>query len=104
MHDTAATPENGAMQATPDLPPAGRPGLADHLRGAALAGGPIVGGRVVGSSDAKGAFPKLNPKSPQDVLATVYDWLGIDTHAQYLTNAGRPITVLPEGEPIRELM
>jgi hypothetical protein len=70
---------------------------------AALAGGPIQGGRVVGSSDEKGAFPKLNAKMPQDVLATVYQHLGIDTEAQYLNNAGRPIAVLPSGTPIEEL-
>src|SRR5438876_5453704 len=39
---------------------------------AALAGGPVKGGRIVGASDAKGAFPKSNPKTPQDVLATLY--------------------------------
>ncbi|MFO0803882.1 MAG: DUF1501 domain-containing protein [Gemmataceae bacterium] len=27
-----------------------------------LAGGPIKGGRVVGESDAHGAFPKANPR------------------------------------------
>lgn len=70
---------------------------------AALAGGPVKGGRVVGSSDSKGAFPKDNPKTPQDVLATVYRHLGIDTHKSYLNNAGRPIPVLPSGNPILEL-
>lgn len=70
---------------------------------AALLGGKVKGGRVVGSSDAHGAFPKDNPKSPLDVLATIYDHLGVDTKRQYLTSAGRPISVLPEGQPIREL-
>lgn len=70
---------------------------------AALAGGPIKGGRVLGSSDAKGAFPKANPKSPQDVLATIYKHLGIDYTKQYLNAAGRPMTVLPSGSPITEL-
>ena len=70
---------------------------------AALAGGPIVGGRVVGESDAKGAFPKTNPKTPQDVLATLYRHLGIDTEQQYLNGTGRPISVLPSGKPIEEL-
>lgn len=70
---------------------------------AALAGGPVKGGRVVGSSDSKGAFPKDNPKTPQDVLATVYRHLGIDTHKAYINNAGRPIPVLPSGQPILEL-
>lgn len=43
---------------------------------AALAGGPVHGGGVVGSSDAKWAFPQNNPKSPQDVLATMCRILG----------------------------
>jgi len=70
---------------------------------AAFTGGGVQGGRVVGASDSIGAFPKDNPKSPQDVLATIYDFLGVDTHRQYLTPAGRPVAVLPGGEPIREL-
>jgi uncharacterized protein (DUF1501 family) len=71
---------------------------------AALAGGPVQGGRVVGASDEKGAFPKANPKPPQDVLATLYQHLGIDTAApQYVNNAGRPVSVLPEGKPIDEM-
>jgi uncharacterized protein (DUF1501 family) len=70
---------------------------------AALAGGGIVGGRVVGSSDAKGAFPKANPKSPQDVLATVYRHLGIDTETTYPNATGRPIAVLPDGKAVEEL-
>ena len=78
----------------------------DHYPGvfsAAIAGGKVQGGRVVGSSDAHGAFPKDNPKTPQDVLATIYDHLGIDTTKNYLNLSGRPIPVLPSGEPIREL-
>lgn len=70
---------------------------------AALAGGPVKGGRVVGASDSKGAFPKVNPKTPQDVLATVYKHLGIDTKKHYLDGTGRPIPVLPSGKPITEL-
>jgi hypothetical protein len=67
-----------------------------------LAGGPVKGGRVVGESDAIGAFPKTNPKTPQDVLATVYRHLGVNTEASYMSN-GRPIAVLPSGRPIEEL-
>jgi uncharacterized protein (DUF1501 family) len=70
---------------------------------AALAGGPVQGGRVVGESDSKGAFPKSNPKTPQDVLATMYRHLGIDTEKHYLNETGRPIQVLPSGTSIDEL-
>jgi hypothetical protein len=70
---------------------------------AALAGGGIKGGRVVGSSDAKGGEPRDNPKQPQDVLATVYRHLGIDPATQYHDHAGRPHPVLPFGRPVDEL-
>ncbi|MCS6850090.1 MAG: DUF1501 domain-containing protein [Gemmataceae bacterium] len=70
----------------------------------ALAGGPVRGGRVVGESDAKGSFPKSNPKTPQDVLATLYRHLGVNTQVEYVNGSGRPIRVLPSGAPIEELM
>jgi hypothetical protein len=70
---------------------------------AALAGGPIRGGRVLGESDEKGAFPKANAKTPLDVLATLYRHLGVDTEQQYLDRTGRPHPVLPGGKPLEEL-
>lgn len=78
----------------------------DHWPGvfsAAMAGGGIQGGRVVGASDAKGAYPKDNAKDPQDVLATIYHHLGIDTKTEYLDLGGRPHPVLPFGKRIAEL-
>ncbi len=42
-----------------------------------LAGGGIRGGQVYGSSDAQAAYPKSNPVSPEDVIATIYHALGI---------------------------
>lgn len=70
---------------------------------AALAGGPVKGGLAVGESDSKGAFPKANPKAPQDVLALMYRHLGVDTEVNYLDGSGRPHPVLPTGKPIDEL-
>jgi hypothetical protein len=78
----------------------------DHWPGvfsAAIAGGGIQGGRVVGASDEKGAYPKDNAKDPQDVLATMYHHLGVDIHAEYYDRAGRPFPVLPFGRRIDEL-
>ncbi len=70
---------------------------------AAVAGGGVRGGLVVGSSDSKGAFPNANPKSPQDILATIYRHLGVDVTAHHLDQFGRPTRVLPSGSPIEEL-
>ena len=64
---------------------------------AALAGGPIKGGRAIGASDSRGAFPRANPKTPQDVLKTMYEHLGVDTTVQYTDGSGRPHPVLPGG-------
>jgi hypothetical protein len=78
----------------------------DHWPGvfsAAVAGGGIQGGRVVGSSDDKGAYPLDNAKTPQDVLATLYHHLGVDIHAEYPDHGGRPHPVLPFGNRIDEL-
>ena len=74
-----------------------------YVMSAAFAGGGVKGGRVVGSSDAKGAHPRDNPKLVHDVLATVYRHLGIDTTATALDHTGRPNMVLPHGKPIDEL-
>jgi hypothetical protein len=70
---------------------------------AALAGGPVQGGRVVGSSDSKGAFPLENPVTPQDVLCTMYRHLGIDAEKDYVDTAGRPVRTLPSGRYLSEL-
>jgi hypothetical protein len=74
-----------------------------YVFSAAFAGGGVQGGRVIGSSDKEGAQPNDNPKLPHDVLATIYDHLGVDTQAKYVDSSGRPHVVLPEGERIGEL-
>lgn len=70
---------------------------------AAVAGGGIKGGRVVVASDDKGGEPAENPKTAQDVLATMYRHLGVNTKAQYEDHSGRPHPVLSSGNPIEEL-
>jgi hypothetical protein len=42
-----------------------------------LAGGGVVGGRVVGSSDRIGGHPASDPQMPEDLAATIYRSLGI---------------------------
>jgi hypothetical protein len=70
---------------------------------AALAGGPVKGGRVVGESDSRGAFPRINAKTPQDVLRTMYQHLGVDVNVAYTDGSGRPHPVLSGGRVIEEL-
>lgn len=75
-----------------------------YVFSAALAGGPVKGGRVVGSSDSKGAYPASDPQSPLNVLATIYRHLGVDTSISYNDLSGRPHLVLPSGKPIDALL
>jgi hypothetical protein len=49
----------------------------EHCYSALLAGGGIQGGRVVGSSDARGAHPHDHPVTPADLIATVQHVVGI---------------------------
>jgi hypothetical protein len=69
-----------------------------------MAGGGLRHGQVIGASDRKG-FGILERKvTPQDLAATVFTHLGIDTEAQWVNPQGRPIPVVVEGgRPIAEL-
>jgi uncharacterized protein (DUF1501 family) len=71
---------------------------------ALVAGGGLRTGQVVGATDPRGAYPKERPLSPRDLLATVYRHVGIDPSFTYHDPLGRPAPILPDGEPIRELV
>jgi uncharacterized protein (DUF1501 family) len=69
-----------------------------------MSGGGIRPGVVVGATTKKGDQPADRALSPGDVLATVYQQLGIDGRQQFVNTAGRPISILSHGEPIDELV
>jgi uncharacterized protein (DUF1501 family) len=71
---------------------------------ALVSGGGLRMGQVVGATDAKAEYPTDRPYSPQDLLATVYRHLGIDTTRTFDDLTGRPIPILYDGAPIRELL
>jgi uncharacterized protein (DUF1501 family) len=82
-------------------------GGRDHWPGSMsvlLAGGGMKMGQVIGSTDEKGARPKDRPLHPNDVLGTIYKHLAIDHTRTFVNPAGRPIPILPHGEPIAELI
>jgi len=103
MLDTTMVVAWGEFGRTPKVNSTGGRDHWPNVFSAALAGGGIQGGRVVGSSDSHGGEPADNPKTPGDVLATMYRHLGIDTSAQYEDHAGRPHPVLQVGNAIDEL-
>ncbi|MED5399463.1 MAG: DUF1501 domain-containing protein [Planctomycetota bacterium] len=68
-----------------------------------LAGGGIVGGRNVGASERHGGGVLERPSSPLDVLATIYDVMGISLGTHYEDASGRPVSIVGSGRPIHEL-
>jgi len=65
-----------------------------------MAGGGIVGGQVVGRSDAVGESPADRPITPSDLAATIYSRMGIDPATELQTPDGRPVRLTPEGSAI----
>ncbi len=70
---------------------------------ALFAGGGLRTGQVVGETDAKAERPRTRALGAQDVLATVYQALGIDLAAKLPDFGGRPMPLLDDGKPISEL-
>jgi hypothetical protein len=67
-----------------------------------LGGGGVKTGQVIGASDKFGAVPTERPVSVPDFVATVYHALGLNPHAEFLSQ-GRPMQMLPQGEVVHEL-
>jgi hypothetical protein len=97
------TPRVG--QSVPGGAGAGRDGRDHwpHVFTSVLAGGPIKGGVVHGSSDRYAAYPASNPTSPTDLAATIYHCLGVDPRMELRDKLGRPMT-LCEGTPITAIL
>ncbi len=78
---------------------------------AVLAGGGCKGGRLVGASDARGEELKDRPVYPCDLIASIYELLGIDPTAKLPHPQGLPARVCPSpdegvraGGPLKELV
>jgi hypothetical protein len=67
-----------------------------------FAGGGVRGGTVVGASDKIGAYPAMDPQTPENMAATIYHALGIPAAATWQDAEDRPHAIY-HGEPIRGL-
>ena len=80
-------------------------GGRDHWPGAfsvALAGAGVQGGQVIGKTDGRAFAPVDRPVTIEDLGATVYKLLGIDSEKTYLLES-RPIAINKEGQAVREI-
>lgn len=87
----------------PNDPIPGRDHWGD-LMSVLITGGGLNKGMVVGSSNSKGEVPRDRPVSPEDLLVTVYNQLGINPNTAFHNRAGRPSTIGSTGSVISELV
>jgi hypothetical protein len=69
-----------------------------------LGGGGLKGGRVVGASEPRGGNVRDRPVTPGDLLATLYQALGISLDTHYQDASGRPVSIVGTGKPVQELL
>jgi uncharacterized protein (DUF1501 family) len=94
----------GEFGRTPRINPNSPPGR-DHwpyVYSVLLAGGGGAGGRVYGASDDIAGRPRDNPVHVRDLVATIYDHLGIPGDSTVTDMLGRPLSVVA-GTPVEGL-
>jgi hypothetical protein len=105
MEDDVVTVVWGEFGRTPkiNMSDAGR----DHwspAMSALVAGGGLKMGQVVGSTSARGEYPKERPYKVPSLLATLYQAIGVDPGMTFPNGTGRPMYVLDERQPVKELL
>ena len=70
----------------------------------ALGGGGLKGGVVIGRTDARGEKPADDPHGPEDLAATIYRRLGIDSEEEFITPEGRPVKIVNGGRVMNALI
>ena len=96
------TPKVNMGRAAQPIAP-GRDHWADAMS-ILVSGGGMPMGQVIGATNSRGEHPADRPLDPNDFLATVYKFLGIDPAENLHDQRGRPIPILPHGDPISELL
>lgn len=97
----------GEMSRTPKISHFGAQPGREHWgksMSALVAGGGMRMGQVVGSTSRLGDEPEDRPLTPCDLQATFYKYFGVPLDTALVDRTGRPIPILPHGEPIRELI
>jgi len=105
LHDDVVTVVWGEFGRTPKIntTDAGR----DHwsaCMSAMVSGGGLKMGQAIGSSSARGETPKDRPYRVPQLLSTLYRAIGVDPASTFPNGNGRPMYVLDDREPVKELL
>ena len=79
----------------------------DHwspVMSAMIAGGGLKMGQAVGASTARGERPKDRPIMVPQLLSTIYRAMGIDPARTFPNGSGRPMYILDDRDPVKELL
>ena len=68
-----------------------------------VSGGGMRTGQVIGATNQRGEYPVERRLSPNDLWATMLKHLGINQNHNFIDHQGRPMPLLPYGEPIAGL-
>ena len=104
LHDDCVTIMWGEFGRTPKINTTGGRDHWPSVMSAMVSGGGLKMGQAVGSSSARGETPKDSPYTPSQVLSTLYRTVGIDPSKTFPNGSGRPVYVLDEREPVKELL
>jgi hypothetical protein len=99
--DTTLVVWMGEFGRSPRINPAGGRDHWGHVFSAALAGGGVRGGQVLGASDRLGGHVREGRVQPQDLAATIFHCLGYAPHTEVHDALGRPIAI-SRGTVIRQ--
>ena len=78
----------------------------DHWPGAMsvlVSGGGMRTGQVIGATTSRAEVPLERALEPNDLLASIYRFLGINPDHAFPDFRGRPMPILTHGQPIAEL-
>lgn len=79
----------------------------DHwapVMSALVAGGGMRMGQAIGASSPRGERPQDRRYTVPQVLSTLYRTMGIDPAITFNNGAGRPVHIVDDREPVRELL
>jgi hypothetical protein len=105
MQDDVVTVVWGEFGRTPRIN--GNMAGRDHwgpAMSALVAGGGLKMGQAIGSTNARGETPKDRKYTASQLLATLYQSIGIDPSKTFPNGSGRPMYILDDREPVSELL
>ena len=76
----------------------------EPVMSALIAGGGFRMGQAIGTTSARGEEPKDRPYNVPQVWSTIYRAIGIDPSRTFTDGSGRPVHILEDREPVKELL